>query len=292
MKPLVMYHDHCTDGYGAAFAAWIALGDTADYLPVNYGHKWHPADLRELVDGREVYVLDFSLPRPAMEQLFNDAKQVVWLDHHKTAFEMWCGQYNRGEVFLDFTNGHAIKLDDNKSGALLAWEYFHPLDPTPDMFLLIDDRDRWQFKYEGSREFHAAMGSTRPWTFRGWQSVLDQEEAGELGLWMEMGAGILRAMQQNVEQMAEAAQKCVIDGKEGLAVNASLHQSELGNLLSAKSGTYALVWYVAKDGKVRCSLRSKGDYDVSGMAREFGGGGHMNAAGFETDIGALVGFLK
>lgn len=27
MKPLVIYHDRCTDGFGAAFAAWRKLGD-------------------------------------------------------------------------------------------------------------------------------------------------------------------------------------------------------------------------------------------------------------------------
>lgn len=27
MKPLVIYHANCTDGFGAAFAAWLKLGD-------------------------------------------------------------------------------------------------------------------------------------------------------------------------------------------------------------------------------------------------------------------------
>jgi phosphoesterase RecJ-like protein len=36
--------------------------------------------------------------------------------------------------------------------------------------------------------------------------------------------------------------------------------------------------------KVRCSLRSKGTVDVSGIARELGGGGHLNAAGFKSKL--------
>lgn len=35
----------------------------------------------------------------------------------------------------------------------------------------------------------------------------------------------------------------------------------------------------SKPGKIRVSLRSRGKYDVASVAREFGGGGHMNAAG-------------
>lgn len=39
-----------------------------------------------------------------------------------------------------------------------------------------------------------------------------------------------------------------------------------------------------KRGRVRCSLRSRGDYDVAEVARYFGGGGHRNAAGCTLDM--------
>jgi phosphoesterase RecJ-like protein len=35
------------------------------------------------------------------------------------------------------------------------------------------------------------------------------------------------------------------------------------------------------EGLMRCSMRSKGNIDVSGIARQFGGGGHLTAAGFK-----------
>jgi phosphoesterase RecJ-like protein len=40
----------------------------------------------------------------------------------------------------------------------------------------------------------------------------------------------------------------------------------------------------SRKGKVKCSLRSKGDIDVSKIAHDFGGGGHINAAGFNSDF--------
>ena len=36
MKPLVIYHASCADGFGAAFAAWLKLGDDAEYVPMQY----------------------------------------------------------------------------------------------------------------------------------------------------------------------------------------------------------------------------------------------------------------
>ncbi len=39
-----------------------------------------------------------------------------------------------------------------------------------------------------------------------------------------------------------------------------------------------------KPGKVRCSFRSRGRYDVAEASRDFGGGGHKNAAGCTFDM--------
>jgi phosphoesterase RecJ-like protein len=40
----------------------------------------------------------------------------------------------------------------------------------------------------------------------------------------------------------------------------------------------------SRKGKVKCSMRSKGSIDVSKIAHDFGGGGHVNAAGFNSDL--------
>jgi len=40
----------------------------------------------------------------------------------------------------------------------------------------------------------------------------------------------------------------------------------------------------SRKGKVKCSMRSKGNIDVSKIAHDLGGGGHINAAGFNSDL--------
>ena len=312
MKPLVIYHDHCTDGFGAAFAAWLKLGDDADYLPMAYGDSPFEA---EHADGRDVYILDFSFPRDVMDTMFRVAKRVVWLDHHKTAFEMWTEGYRKGDRFTATPLGgddplkHYIVLDNNKSGALLAWEYFHPDVEAPMLIKHIDDRDRWQFKLEGSKELHAALQSYKPWSFAQWEDDFLQLAKPDTFYRDDMfgqGAAILRAQDQHVASMAKQARACEIampipNGGwratdavfvNGLACNATLHISEIGHVLATQSGTYALIWYVSQDNKVKCSLRSNGDYDVSAIAKALGGGGHHNAAGFETDFNTLMGWIR
>ena len=168
MKPLVIYHASCADGFGAAFAAWLKLGDDAEYVPMQYlDSKLNAVEAWEALSaaipskantGREVYILDFSLPKPVMDKLFAVSERVVWLDHHKTAFEMWCEDGERS--LCEQSNGRdEVILDNNKSGAMLAWEYFHPGEEIPQFIRHIDDYDRWQFKIESTKAFNKALWS-------------------------------------------------------------------------------------------------------------------------------------
>ena len=314
MKPLVIYHANCTDGFSAAFAAWLKLGDEAEYLPMEHGKVKTPADFDIKVSlaakGNDVYILDFSFPREVMDALFKCAKRVIWLDHHKTAFEMWCGKYEPGmEVYDVVGSEHYIGLDDKRSGAMLAWHNFHPGTEVPMLIQHIDDRDRWQFKLDGSKELHAALASYQPWTFEQWDHILAEtsyraNDGTGIDSFYNEGKAILRAHNQHVQAALKQARECfvrhdldpVFGGTTlwgGLAANApAFLASDLGHELANKSGTFGLVWSMAGDGQIHCSLRSNGDYDVSAIAKAFGGGGHRNAAGFSTDIGTLMSWLK
>ena len=324
LKPLVIYHANCADGFGAAFAAWLKLGESdsieegAEYVPMQYGtvpdiESWH---MQYAISQREVYILDFSFPRQTMDYLFSVARRVTWLDHHKTAFEMWCDEERTYMKHED--KYHTIVLDNNKSGAYLAWEYFHPGEEIPQFIRHIDDYDRWQFKIEGTKAFNKALWSYAPWSFKQWQHEWDStwgysSADGLEGMpnFIQEGEAILRAHDQNVQSVVKgSARECwikapepidlpgsfldeVTQGWQGLAANCPPHlQSDVGHELATQSGTFGLLWSIDKDNNCRCSLRSNGDYDVSAIAKAFGGGGHRNAAGFTTSIQTLLEWIK
>lgn len=330
MKPLVIYHASCADGFAAAFAAWLKLGDDAEYVPMQYGKETDQfftledgtfdSDLNIL--NREIFILDFSFPRWVMDGLFSVAKRVVWLDHHKSAFEMWCEDGERS--LCEQSNGRdEVILDNNKSGAYLAWEYFHPGEEIPQFIRHIDDYDRWQFKIEGTKAFNKALWSYAPWSFKQWQHEWDStwgysSADGLEGMpnFIQEGEAILRAHEQNVQSVVKNATRACrlmhvkdqvplwyqthehweaefdVDAA-GLAANCPPHlQSDVGHELANQSGTFGLLWSIDKDGQCKCSLRSNGGYDVSAIAKAFGGGGHRNAAGFTTDIQTLLEWIK
>ena len=320
--PLVLYHANCADGFGAAFAAWKKLDhDGAIYVPVNYDKFKFNVETGYLTIGkmeyptanREVYILDFSFPVSIMEALFSGCSKVTWLDHHKTAFEMYDLQVNTSRNdYCDsvsigkFNSIHHVILDNTRSGALIAWNYFHPDAWTPKLIRHLDDYDRWVFAIPYTKEFNKSLWSYAPWSFKQWNTMPYLLSEYSLDDYYTEGAAILRAHDQNVQSIiASAKRECSLtffesheidnpheDGKTlsmsrqvvvaGLAANCPKHlASDVGHHLATESGTFGLCWFVDSLGTVECSIRSNGDFDVSAIASKFGGGGHKNAAGFK-----------
>jgi phosphoesterase RecJ-like protein len=57
----------------------------------------------------------------------------------------------------------------------------------------------------------------------------------------------------------------------------------VNEILAGATVQIACLMREAKPGKVRVSLRSRGNHDVAAVAAKFGGGGHANAAGCSFD---------
>jgi uncharacterized protein len=269
----VLYHSSCYDGFGAAYAAWKKLGDSAKYIAVSYGYP--PP---EMPDATHVYVVDFSYPADVLLKLVETCPVTV-IDHHKTAEE------GLRSVLGVHSHLHTI-FDMNKSGALLTWEYFHrypaeaPSDPglpvpAPMLIQHISDRDLWQFKLDGSAKVHKALVSI-PMDFDVWDK-LDVEQLKVEGEICE------RLYTQLVEKICDSSFEGEIDGQKVPMVNTSIAWSEVGHELNKRHPDKPFAAsFTVFDTQVMWSLRSQGDFDVSAVAKKFGGGGHKNAAGFKT----------
>ena len=299
---VVFYHDHCTDGFAAAYVVYKRYGHNGvAYIPCSYNDE---PPLHSVYEGKRVIIVDFSFPLPVMQEMERRAEHITWLDHHKTAFEMLGKDVN--EVFSVFDAGQDIILDNNRSGALIAFDWFFGRSAegeAPTIIRHIDDRDRWQFAIPGSREFHASLQLLKPWSFEQWDQINASfiESEANYEAFIAKGAAALEVEQRQVTSAALKAYDCTIffedaqgglQTAKGLAINSTVHMSEVGHELANASGTYGLIYYIDKDASVKCSLRSNGDYDVSAIAKFFGGGGHRNAAGFTTSFDVLKQFIS
>lgn len=274
----VFYHGNCPDGATAALAAWLKLGDEG----VRYIPKLYDDAVVEDCTGQAVYILDFSFPISTMRRLDGECAELNLLDHHETAlehlngFKCRCGQ---------------IKLDMSKSGAMLAWEHFHPAAKAPALVAHIEDRDLWKFAHANTKEFLAAVDMAGYGNFRDLHQYLNLTESEYLAL-VSKGAHYLEKFNKMAQNIADSALPISLLGHESFVVNCPIEfVSDVGNLLARKTGSMGVCFYVKGDS-VKVSLRGVNDFNTRAIAEHYGGGGHKLASAFIIRLDQLSDLLN
>lgn len=301
-KTLCIYHGNCADGFGSAWAVRHALGDDIDF---HAGvHQNPPPD----VTGRDVVLVDFSYKRDVVAEMRAKATSILILDHHKSAQEdlqnfidigQWTGKVNwrrhlENVAQDDMENAHGtvyVLFDMDRSGAGITWDFFHDA-PRPKLIDHIEDRDLWKFELEGTREIQAAVFS-HPYDFEVWDRLM----VADLGELRREGEAIERKHHKDVAELVGVCKRSLRIGGHVVPA-ASLPYtltSDAGHLMcrpidEALHGVnvppFAVCYWDTPEGRV-FSLRSDdkwGAIDVSEIAKQYGGGGHKNAAGFRVTL--------
>ncbi len=274
LKPLCIYHGNCLDGFAAAWSVHHALGEEVEF---HKGiHQQPPPD----VENRDVILVDFSYKKRVLENMLATAASITILDHHISAEEDLSELLKSGEIKGLF--------DMNQSGAMLAWLWFNPGLPVPELIAYIQDRDLWLFKLDGTQEINAAL-SSYPFDFKLWDSLMDSRST-TLEILRQEGQAIERKLQKDINTLiASGVRRMVIGGYDVPVLNASsAYVSDAGNIMSAGE-PFAACYWDHPDGR-SFSLRSRDDdglagVDVAEIAKKYGGGGHKHAAGFTVAIG-------
>ena len=288
---LILYHGQCMDGFCAAYIASKRYPE-AQLMPCDHGTE----PPYEAVTGKDVLVVDFSWKtREQNDKLASLAKSFQIYDHHKTA------QVILGDM------PYAV-FDMQRSGAGLTWDYLFGKDsdkafvacttidykvgklytPRPWFVNYVEDRDLWNWKLPNSKEICAYLG-TLPFTKEAWDKLdITTVESTKI-----KGIGALAHIEHYVREAVKQAQHGVLHYSPHFAVNVRysvaavnalyLNCSEIGNELAEKADI-GMTYFERPDGQIQFSLRSIGNIDVSEIAKEYGGGGHRNAAGFQLPI--------
>jgi len=276
-KALVIYHDKCIDGLTSAFIAKKHLPPDTEFHAAKYG-----SNLPD-VAGKDVYILDFSYPVEQTIEIADKAAGLVVLDHHKTAEEAMA----QVRITLQNRTNVLIAFDMEASGAGLTARHFK--EPTNWWVNYVEDRDLWRFKLPNSKNVNAYIQSV-PMTFEAYEAASESVDVDQANI---LGMGALKYLETYAQDVAEQHRVIYFDGYENIpVVNAAKPGiSEILNIL-AKKHTFALGWFQRPDTKVEFSLRSVGDFDVSAIAKKYGGGGHKNAAGFTVSLEEAVKLIK
>ncbi len=271
MKNIVIfYHAGCPDGFGSAYAAWNKFGNRAEYLPYQ-----HQRPLPKVPEGKEVYFIDIIAPEKELMKLMTANKRVTAIDHHAMMAPLVRKTYKS-------------LFNNNHSGAVLAWHYFHGKKPVPRLLLYIEDSDLWRFKVANTREVGSAL-QLISFDFKKWDKFARElERPQSRKKIIERGRIVLQYENKLVDSLASHdAQLVRFQGIKTLAVNSPYFHSEIGNALYKKLPPIGIVWRDTHNMR-KFSLRSNGKVDVAKLAAQFGGGGHKAAAGFRTPLEAKL----
>ena len=150
----------------------------------------------------------------------------------------------------------------------------------------IEDHDLWLYKLVKTDAISKALYLRLPIHF----AAFDKIKLHTLQL---EGAVLVKQQKFNVNRLLKSRHLITLSDVAGLAVNAPpVFASDLGHELAKISGTFGLTYhYHGKRQRYECGLRSIGEFDVSELAVEFGGGGHKNASGFSVDQATFLSFL-
>jgi len=306
-------HDDLDGWCAAAVLLLKGLPGEADGpVMVKYVQYGDPAPPTSEIEGRDVYVLDFSWPIKDMAALADTAVEFVWLDHHRTAVERYkdsmkgrewnCSEF--GWLWRKYNVDVRMSEDNTQAGCMLAWDYRFGsvLDPKkgpppPHALRAVDRCDRWDDASDEDRRLVAALnllaatGGKAEWP--GWGALLSPAiefvDMGELG---RLGAHLISARDLRIAGALKRAVPVTLDGHPCRCCNHAVSEdtSELGHRLALEADPegrgIGWVWSLGADKGghpiVVNSLRSGPDGpDVSAIAKERGGGGHEHAAGWE-----------
>lgn len=259
MNPLCIYHGNCADGFGGAWVVRKALPD-AEFYPGVY--QVDPPN----VGGRDVILVDFSYKRPVLLAMAAQANSVLILDHHKTA----------QADLVDLPANVSTVFDMERSGCMVAWQHYFPDQAPPQLLLHLEDRDLWKFALPKTREIQATVFSY-PYDFAVWDQLM---EANLSDLTLE-GQAIERKHFKDINELLGVVKRRMVIGGHNVPIaNLSyIHVSDAGSQM-AEGEPFAGCYWDTPRGRV-FGLRSTPDgLDVSEIAKQYGGGGHRNAAGF------------
>lgn len=276
-KIYVGYHKNCPDGMAAAWSAWKFFGEDATYLPLAYGDP-----VPQLEPNSRLYLVDFSFKRPVLLDLAKNLQKVIILDHHKSAQADLTGiSAEAGNITVFF--------DMERSGAQIAWAFFHPGKTEPPVISRIADRDLWTFTHQDSKAVAEAVMS-HEYDLDIYDSLITEKLLYPRLL--SQGEALLRNKDKNIADLIQEARAGVfVDGESVFVVpvvNAPYFLgSDTANALLAKYPTapFAATYRDTATGRRDWSLRSSDDRsDVSKVAIWNQGGGHRNASGMSEEI--------
>lgn len=185
----------------------------------------------------------------------------------------------------------AIDIDGTRSHFILANNHGRTY-MLPSVIRYIDDHDRWIHQFPETRPFITALGTmdTRPMagidekSMDLWNSLIYSERSGSVDRLVEAGRQMMTYRDSMNRRLQNNAFECELRGVKMCAINTTTGNSDVFGDKYKQYDAVILFGFDGKAGEWKYSIYAHDDspVDVSKIAKKYGGGGHVHAAGFRT----------
>ena len=297
---LCIFHAPCNDGTAAAYAVSLRFPE-CEFLGVNRGsgvdETWISSEIFDTrISGKNIVLVDYVYPKYTMMELIDCANHVLVIDHHVSEYQVLSD--------LGFSS-HASNLvySSDFSASILTWKFFHPTLPVPKLIQYINDSDVGDYRYMHTSSIVGGMAIQSPIVGPGLWSRGDEPfrnfhlaiKNGTLFLHSMILMGMI-ARQVEWRDIYTDAQRCaekrlvkfpnflcrVVNVSPGPRTGALVHALLSGSFTDppCKPCDIAIFYYrIDINGSIKICFRSESnDVNVGEIAKNFGGGGHAQAA--------------
>jgi len=275
---MIVIHHNDLDGRCSAaivnYASILRNDTNIRFIEADYHHDFsylvEDLNSNALINST-IYIVDFSLQPKLMELVRRKTKDVVWIDHHKTA---------EGYPYQDLHGLRNFK-DKEKAGCELTWQYFYPIGDVPDVVVMIGDYDKWALKYAPDcfEVYEGLKLEDQSPTNSLWRDLFESNDA--LDRIRDNGKTVIKYRDNYCAEICKAyGYEVFFEGHNAYAVNlARFGSQQFGELFEKYP---FCISYIHNGVIYTVSLYSR-NVDVGEICKKYGGGGHKGAAGFTCD---------
>ncbi len=246
--------------------------ENVNFIPITYGEvlPWNVIKPED-----KVIIVDFSLQKEGeWERLLSITRDIIWIDHHKSAIDRDDAPHHVRGIRLNGT-----------AGAELTWEYFFPDEDVPLIVKYISDYDIWKFEYNDTRAVNQGLYSRHcdPKNKELWDILLsnDKDVYGELLDEIILHGKIIMEYDKNSWSKIMKYQKYFTRFETYKTIACNLRGPSL-IFESTDNEEYELMvwwWFNGKEYEYRVST-NRDNIDCSKICEKYGGGGHLKIGGF------------
>jgi uncharacterized protein len=274
---LCIHHD---DLDGCCSAAIVGMFDnTCTFIEADY-RRFPIEDIKK---NEILFIVDYS-PQPVelWDKVLEITKNVIWIDHHETAINA-SNEYLE-KIQLTYPPMRGIR-NTLHCGAWLTWDHCFPGRFKPSVLNIIDKWDRWV--HEDNADILAFVAGMKvedmsP-TSSIWKDLLNNNmitESTAIQNVIRSGMPIRKfEIQQDYNDINKYHYTIEFEGYHCIVLNTTKSSSKIfENAHIMSMGDICIAWNF--DGKMYTVHLYSKTVKVNDIAKKYGGGGHVGAAGF------------